>query len=473
MRILLVTHRFLPRHRAGTELYTAELARRLSAEGDEVHVATAEKDVSRPDLTWTSREFEGLPVHELTQNLLHEDFRETWDHPVVNERFDELLQRLQPDVVHAQHLLYLGVGVMERARAQGAATAMTCHDFWFECPRLGQLVHADGGVCESVDFQRCGSCLPSYPWSQPAGAAGAARLIAGVRRVTGVNLGGVAERWNRRVRGKRGVEDGPVTVPGPEETAAFAALAAERSEDLRERLSASVQRFFSPSRFLRDRLVRWGIPPERVEHVPTGVEHPAPLRGSPPENVASGPVEVLFLGSFVPLKGAHVLVDAWSRLGPGVRERARLRLHGPAEHAPGYARDLERRAAACGAELGAPLDRDGVATAIARADLLVVPSLWFENRPLVILEAFAAGKPVLVSDLGGSAELVEPGRTGWRFPAGDASALADLLSGLIDDPASIPRRVSPDPAELPDWSVPVARMRAAYEQLRGEVSPPA
>ena len=258
-----------------------------------------------------------------------------------------------------------------------------------------------------------------------------------------------------------------------EETASFAALAAARSDELRERLTASVQRFFSPSRFLRDRLVRWGIPAERVEHVPTGVEPSAPLGDSAPQNVAGGPVEVLFLGSFVPLKGAHVLVDAWSRLGAGVRERARLRLHGPAEHAPGYARHLARRAAACGAELGPPLDRDGVATAIARADLLVVPSLWFENRPLVILEAFAAGKPVLVSDLGGSAELVEPGRAGWRFPAGDAPALAGLLSGLIDDPASIPRRVSPDPAELPDWSVPVARMRAVYEQLRGEGSPSA
>lgn len=467
MRVLLVTHRFPPRHRAGTELYTAELATRLAAAGVEVHVASAEKDVARPDLTWHEREHAGLPVHELVQNLLHDDFRETWDHPRITARFDELLARLRPDVVHAQHLLYLGVGAIERARARGAATCMTAHDFWFECPRLGQLVHADGGLCERVDFARCGTCLPSYAWRQPAGAGGAARVVAGVRRVTGVNLAPVAERVARRLRPR--AHAGSWTPPDAAEAGRFAEAARIRTEELRPRLAAAVQRFFSPSRFLRDRLVAWGLPPERVEHVPTGVDRAAFSRPAPrPAREPGAPLEVLFLGSLVPLKGAHVLVDAWGRIPSELRARGRLRLHGPAGHAPGYAAELEAAARAAGASVGGALDRDGVARALARADLLVVPSLWFENRPLVILEAFCAGTPVLVSDLGGAAELVREGETGWRFPVGDAAGLAGRLEGLLRDPAAVPRDVSPDDALLPDWSALVGRMREVYEELLAE-----
>jgi glycosyltransferase involved in cell wall biosynthesis len=87
--------------------------------------------------------------------------------------------------------------------------------------------------------------------------------------------------------------------------------------------------------------------------------------------------------------------------------------------------------------MGEGLDRAGVRAALAHADLLVVPSLWFENRPLVLMEAMGSGVPVVVSDLGGMAELVEEGVSGWTFPMGDARALAAVLSERL--------RTEPDP----------------------------
>ena len=95
------------------------------------------------------------------------------------------------------------------------------------------------------------------------------------------------------------------------EAARFADAARTRDAELRERLGDAVQRFFSPSRFLRDRLVAWGLPAERVEHVATGVDRATFARTSPRRaREPDAPLEVLFLGSLVPLKGAHVLVEA-------------------------------------------------------------------------------------------------------------------------------------------------------------------
>ena len=81
-----------------------------------------------------------------------------------------------------------------------------------------------------------------------------------------------------------------------------------------------------------------------------------------------------------------------------------------------------------------PYDQDQLAQVLADADVLVVPSTWYENTPFVILEAFEAGVPVVASDLGGMSELVDPGQNGYLFEAGNATSLATVLRDLRDHP---------------------------------------
>ena len=69
MKILLVSHVFLPRHPAGTEIYTFQVGRALQALGHDVHVFTTEKDIARQNLSVAARDYKGLPVHELFNNL--------------------------------------------------------------------------------------------------------------------------------------------------------------------------------------------------------------------------------------------------------------------------------------------------------------------------------------------------------------------------------------------------------------------
>ncbi len=435
MRILFVLHDFLPAHPSGTEVYAAALARRLAERGHEVRIFATEKDIRRAHLALEKREWEGLVVHELVNNLFYRDFRETWDFPPAVEALEAVLDEYRPEVVHVMHLLYLSVGCVELAHRRGIPVFFTLNDYWLQCARFGQRVHADGAICHTIDFARCGTCLARLKYAQSPLERRAARVIAAVKRFSGIDLSPVAratEGWlpSRSSAGTpaRSSEDGLARV--------MAEAMARREAELRARLVPCVTRFFAPSRFLRDRFLEWGLPPEQVEVLGYGLELD-PFRGfhrSPSERV-----RVAFIGTLAPHKAPHLLLGAWSRLPPGLAGRARLTIHGPKNHYPEYVQGLERSARALGAVLPGSLGHENLPAALSEIDLLVVPSVWYENSPMTIHEARATRTPVLVSDLGGMAELVEPGRSGWRFRPGDEQDLAEKLAGILRAPEQLSR----------------------------------
>jgi glycosyltransferase involved in cell wall biosynthesis len=207
-------------------------------------------------------------------------------------------------------------------------------------------------------------------------------------------------------------------------------------------LAPAVSRFLAPSRFLGEFMVRWGLPEQSVRVITTGIDPQryAP-RESTPGDVRDGrPLRVLFLGTYAVHKGAHVLLEAWGKLPAELRAKARLELYGPPFRSDAaYLERLASLAQACGAHLGEALGREAIAPRLRSTDLLVVPSIWFENAPLVILEALAVRTPLCVSGLGGMAELVRPGVSGWHFQAGDAGDLAETLARVLREPEALGR----------------------------------
>jgi len=460
VKILFVIHRFPPEGTAGTETYSADLAAALVRHGHEVHVFAAKKDVSLEDLTLSTRSAGGVTVHELVNNLFYDDFRETWDHPRIEAIFDELLGRLQPDVLHVQHLLYLSVGCVEAAGRRDVPVVFTLHDYWLQCPRFGQRIHGDGSLCETVDFARCGTCLPSFKWKQTPEERQMSARLTRVRARTGIDFTPLA-------RGAAGLLRRPAggfVHPPAEEAKAMEAAATVRSGELFGRLVPCVDLFLAPSRFLRDRFLReWGIHPSKIELLRFGVDLDAFARV---ERTRSEELRVGFLGSLIAVKGPLLLLEAWGRIPRELRERGSLVLYGPTHHEPEYVARVEAKAREVGARLGGRLERAEVPRAHASLDLLVVPSLWFENAPLVIYEALAAGTPLLVSDLGGMAELVEEGRGGWQFRAGDAADLARRLSALLLDRSPLAAIGASRPA-VPTFEQHAREVLALYEVLNG------
>ena len=184
-----------------------------------------------------------------------------------------------------------------------------------------------------------------------------------------------------------------------------------------------VGRFICPSRFLAGKMAEAGVFPDRIRHVPHFVD----CAGITAKEDPGGPV--VFAGRLSPEKGVDTLIEAAGILGSPVEiagdgpERERLTALA-ARRAPGLVRFHGR------------LDKAEVLALFRAASVVAVPSRWFENQPMTVLEAFACGVPVVASDLGGLSELIDPGVDGDLVPPNDAEALAAALERLTTRPAA-------------------------------------
>jgi glycosyltransferase involved in cell wall biosynthesis len=153
-----------------------------------------------------------------------------------------------------------------------------------------------------------------------------------------------------------------------------------------------------------------------------------------------GDLVFAFFGQISRLKGIDLLFDAAEILARRKVEGVRIEVHGDASGQPPEFREaFEARLARLPPliEIRGRYDNARVRGLMAATDAVLVPSLWWENSPLVIQEALAARRPVICSDIGGMAEKVRDGVDGFHFRAGSAAALAALMAGL----AAAPRKL--------------------------------
>ena len=163
MRILMVVHYFLPRHLAGTELYTFRLARELQKE-HEVALFFAELDATTPSYTVRTGTYHGLPFTEVVNNHTYWRFRETYTNPRLERLFASVLDSYRPDVVHIQHLYNLSLGFLSLLRRRHIPAVYTLHDYWLTCPRDGLRMKQSGELCWRVVPSECASCMAAEIW---------------------------------------------------------------------------------------------------------------------------------------------------------------------------------------------------------------------------------------------------------------------------------------------------------------------
>jgi len=221
----------------------------------------------------------------------------------------------------------------------------------------------------------------------------------------------------------------------------------------------NVDRFIVPSRFLLERLVEWGWARERFVHIPNFVD----LDRFRPRAEAGR--RFVYCGRLDELKGLETLVRAAAL----ARQPVTLIGRGPLET------QLRALSAALGADVcfAGYLTKDALAAAIGKARAVVVPSECHENAPLALLEAYAAGRPVIGSDIAGIPELVRQDETGVLYRTGDAAALADALSRFAALPDT---RVAAMGAAARAWverdfnaAVYRERQLGLYDSLRARV----
>ncbi len=453
MRILLVTHDYLPVNRAGVEIYTSLVARELKTRGMEVWIFTTEKELSLEDGTLVEKEVNGIKVVQMTRNRFFREFRDTYLFRPAEDAFHGILEDFRPHLVHFQHLLYLSVTLPAIARKKGIPTLMTLHDFWLQCFLMGQRLTPWGEICFYPDEKACAGCLSG---TRLEGGGFLKRfgssLLVLLRRYSGIDLWPFARNLALKFKSLKKTGTGndsgaPLKVPMENEE-----LFGKRRRAVEENVFRPMDLFLSPSRFLLEEFTRWGLPRDKIVHLPLGIEDMEVEKTKGGDKIRFG-----YTGTLAPHKGVHVLLEAFDGLG----KRAELHIHGKAYNAS-YGKKVRELCARSGAVWEGPYEPGDLGRILGNIDCLVVPSLWFENYPLTIVQAMKAGVFVIASDLGGMAELVKEG-TGFRFKPGDAGDLRAAMERIIEDPSLLEAgKGGPDLPSLPEH---VEELLSIYEGL--------
>ena len=393
MKILHVIHGYPMRYNAGSEVYTQTLCHGL-ADRHEVHVFTREEDSFAPDhrlRVESDPDDPRIKLHIINNPRNKDRYRVTG----IDQRFAEVLDQIQPDIVHVGHLNHLSTSLIQEAANRHIAIAYTLHDYWLMCPR-GQ-------------FMQMFPENPNELWAACGGQED--------RKC--------ADRCYRRYfSGSLDEYDTDLTYWGD--------WVARRMTHIRA-MTELVDLFIAPARYLYDRYRdAFGFPESKLVYLDYGFDRKrmAGRERTPDEAFTFG-----YIGTHIPAKGIHDLILAFGAL----RGDARLRIWGRPR-----GQDTEAlKAIADGLPAGVSKridwlteyrNQEIVRDVFNRVDAIVVPSIWVENSPLVIHEAQQARVPVITANAGGMAEYVSHEENGLLFGHRSHEALSQQMQRLVDDP---------------------------------------
>jgi len=407
-RVMVVAHGHVDISRGGAEMVAAHLARGLRSRGIET-LLVARTAAPSPGASVFSTHEEGREILFHTGVSDHFLFRcRTAEH--VWRDFAGLLERFRPQVIHFHHYAHMGIELIRQARLScpDARIVLTLHEYLPICANQGQMVRRGTlALCERSSPAECARCFP-------------------------------------------GKSPGDFFL---------------RKRYLQSVLS-DVDVFVSPSRFLRQRYVEWGLPPDSI----LVLENAQPrARRIPPRSIGPGESRNRFgyFGQLNPYKGVDLLLEAAALVHADIGDSFHVDVHGANLSAQEPEFRVKVRQLADAAKTVVSLHGEytpaDLGSLMARVDWVVVPSIWWENSPLVIQEAYAHGRPVIAADIGGMREKVREGVGGLLFAARDARALAKRMTSAMKDTTLFDDAVAslPAPLDIDPWVD--AHLAAVYE----------
>ena len=466
MRICLVVHGFPPHERTGVENYTASLASALVRAGHRVEVFAPRSAPRLPQLSTRREEVEvsadpragegaGGPTLRygltwLSSNHGPRGPEEMLEMPGIAAAFGQFLDRERPEIVHFQHVVKLGVGLIEEAARRGVPAVYTAHDYYPVCHRY-TLLRPDLERCDTIgDPEACARCDLALSFLNGIPGLGDYQM--------GVSSAQIGASEHGALAALLAGDPAPAGV-APE---AYREAVRRRSELDERRLEAfrRLDLVIAPTRFLASRLERGGLDAARIRHLPYGIDT-RPLRGlSPPRTDGREPLRFGYLGGLSKQKGVELLIAAFRLL----QEPAELSIWGHSSDREHVER-LRAEAAGAGALWRGPYEPAELPACLEQLDVVVVPSIWVENYPIVIREALAAGRPVITARLGALPESVEDGVDGLLVPPGDPAALAGAMTRCIREEGLV-ARLAAGIRPVVDIETQVEELAGLYGELR-------
>ncbi len=365
MKIILVNTRHF--YGGGDSTYTFNLAELLSSRGHEIAFFAMQDNRNLPDpnsdLFVSYIDFRELNQHKTLSNGVKVLFRTIYS-TEARRKFATLLDRFSPDIIHLQNFhRHITPSILFEAKQRGLPVVWTLHDYGMVCPNSHFLIDRTNQICEA--------CHGGHFYQAAFKRCKKDSLLASSMAA----FEAYCNRWMH--------------------------------------VSEKIEAFLAPSGFLKSKLLENGLDENQVHHLPLFL---------PRKNFWDGEGDhgyLLFLGRLEAIKGINILIEATHRAKDVPVKIAGSVDESLASRLPDI---LPENARYVGLKHGQELI-DLTHNALA----IVLPSICYENQPFSILEAFASGKPVIGSNLGGITELVAHRERGLLVKPGDPVALADAL----------------------------------------------
>jgi glycosyltransferase involved in cell wall biosynthesis len=405
-KVLHATAWYPPYGVGGTEVYIAELTRELRALNIESTVVVPRHPRAPSTYLDAQARVTTYPVNEIPAPG---EMRRHKPHLQFDQFKTHLLSH--GDAIYHQHSWTRGCGPhhLQCARELGFRTVLTVHVPANICLR-GTMLEMGKIACNGqVDEVKCGVC---YLHSK------------GLSRTLSRPLVALPRPWAERAWRKNG-----------RIATALAAriLVSEKKETLRSMMT-NADRIVVVCQWLRRALIANGAPEHKLVLSRQGVSgayQEQAWAAAKERPHGSGPLKLLYLGRWETVKGIHFVVRAMRLLADEVD--VRLTIHAASNTADDSRYEALVRSLSEGdsrIDIRPMVARQDIAAVMARHDALVVPSVWLETGPLVVLEAQAAGLFVLGSHLGGISELIAKTDEGKLVEAGNPLAWAEAIRSL-------------------------------------------
>jgi len=452
MKILFAVHVFFPKHFYGTETYTLELAQALKKMGHDPVILTALPlwEKGGTDKFYFTYEYDGLVVHSLDFNLKpHTSFRQIYYRPELYPVYDEILDEIKPDIVHVTHIINHTATLLEVLRDKKIPVIATLTDFFGICFNA-KLDREDGALCSGPN-KRSTNCLRCYLQKVDIFPAQqvlrkdfmkndlvtylASRILPYMAKLS----------WGR----KDYIAD---QIRGVTERA-----------DLLRRLYGTYRYMIAPTDFLYEAYERNRFYPERLKKINFGINLSLVKGYQTPRKMPNARIRFGFIGQLSAHKGIDLLINAFLRIKS---DNISLVIYGSPDQ-DRYMNELLRLSSNnshitfCGT-----FPREELPARLSEFDVLVIPSRWYENSPLVLLYALATRTPLIVTDVEGMSEFVKDGFNGYTFKKNSVEHLTAVMQKIVDDPSSV-QRLSHNAVYRKDVSDHAAKVFELYKAALG------
>lgn len=421
MRILMVTNGFPPLASAGVESHTYALARELQRAGIFVHIFCRDADTSLPMYTVRDTLVDGLPVTRVVNNLVDVyEFEDYYRNPHIDKIYADVLQHVQPDMVHIQHCIGLSIGCLEHSVAVGIPTLVTLHDYWYMCPTVS-LIRPDSALCAGAHHgMNCFDCIRLVP--RPVNAMQGIPFYSQLQRIVPAPIRHQAWQVLTTMQQRRHA------------VAESVQPILDARVDRMRALLASADLILSPSYHLKNKYVEFGILSEQIRVVPLGMNVSRWLEVERPLRPEGAPLRFGYAATFLPTKGADIAIRAFKQ----VKGNMTLELVGfepPGSPYPAQLKALiadDPRITYVGA-----VPNQELPERFSHWDALLMPVLWEETFSFVTREALLTGLPVIASEMPVLPEIIKHEKNGFLLPPGDVEAWAAQFRALLANPSDL------------------------------------